>query len=113
MCNLSWTPHSNLEKDNSLNTPVLAHLSADLIAIVECVNRESYYEHLMFRVSVYGLVNFIWWTGIDFEHRHERNSYLFGLFKQASQCNEVIPKIRTPDRGKNKQQKLVIRPDSC
>ena len=53
------------------------------------------------------------WSGIDFEHRHERNSYLFGLFKQASQCNEVIPKIRPPDRGKNKQQKLVIRPDSC
>ena len=26
MCNLSWTPHSNLEKDNSLKTtPVLAH----------------------------------------------------------------------------------------
>ena len=25
MCNLSWTPHSNLEKDNSLKTtPVLA-----------------------------------------------------------------------------------------
>ena len=25
MCNLSWTPHSNLEKDNSLTTtPVLA-----------------------------------------------------------------------------------------
>ena len=25
MCNLSWTPHSNLEKDNSIKTtPVLA-----------------------------------------------------------------------------------------
>ena len=25
MCNLSWTPHSNIEKDNSLKTtPVLA-----------------------------------------------------------------------------------------
>ena len=67
----------------------------------------------MFRIIAYGLVNFVWCTGIDFEHRHERNSYLFGLFKQASQCNEVIPKIRPPDRGKNKQQKLVIQPDSC
>ena len=29
MCNLSWTPHSNLEKDNSLKTtPVLAQIWA-------------------------------------------------------------------------------------
>ena len=29
MCNLSWTPHSNLEKDNSLKTtPVLAQRGA-------------------------------------------------------------------------------------
>ena len=111
---------------------MLAHLSADLIAIVECVNRESHLKITQYESRSQRRVNNLrvvlrapnvprhcvriselHLMDRNFEHRHERNSYLFGLFKQASQCNEVIPKIRPPDRGKNKQQKLVIRPDSC
>ena len=45
MCNLSWTPHSNLEKDNSLKTtPVLAQrwavwsISTTNLAACVCVS---------------------------------------------------------------------------
>ena len=39
MCNLSWTPHSNLEKDNSLkNTPVLAQRWAVWSSVVPVMN---------------------------------------------------------------------------
>ena len=42
MCNLSWTPHSNLEKDNSLKTtPVLAQRWAvwSILTILREINR--------------------------------------------------------------------------
>ena len=41
MCNLSWTPYSNLEKDNSLKTtPVLAQRWA-----VWSILTKKYHEH--------------------------------------------------------------------
>ena len=46
MCNLSWTPHSNLEKDNSLKTtPVLAKRWA-VWSILSC-------PYMSFRISMY------------------------------------------------------------
>ena len=37
---------------------------------------------LKFRVVAYRLA-FLWWTGVDFEHRHQSNSNLFYLFKHV------------------------------
>ena len=34
MCNLSWTPHSSLEKDNSLNHSCVSHRMGDLDYII-------------------------------------------------------------------------------
>ena len=45
---------------------------------------------------------FLWLTGIDFEHRHKSNSHLFYLFKHVGQYNDSSPKIRSPNRGKNR-----------
>ena len=39
----------------------------------------------VFRVVAYRLEVLVWWTGNDFEHRHQSNSNLFYLFKHVGQ----------------------------
>ena len=85
------------------NVSTVRKLTVRFIAIIKFGSRESHLRSTqhqarshghaqdkqismtVFRVVAYGLAYSIWWTGIDFEHRHQSNSNLFYLFKHVGQ----------------------------
>ena len=59
MCNLSWTPYSNLEKDNSLKTtPVLAQRWAVWSILTK--------KHCRCEDKMYASITLEWCMGVEF-----------------------------------------------
>ena len=64
------------------------------LAKEEATRRINNQHSPVFRVVAYTLAHFIWWTSIDFEHRHQSNSNLFYMFKHVGQVNLMMLAIK-------------------
>ena len=107
MCNLSWTPHSNLEKDNSLKTtPVLAQrwavwslLTKKLESLREILSNKYYNINQTVTVSMrMEEVNRMFEIRLDHWRNmimaEELNMHYSSVFTREDTCSLPVPETK-------------------